>query len=82
MWGGGGFKGFLWDFFFNLDCLREDFKAIFKPILVILQAIFLCHFQEVDAWGRQHSFVGHSLPSSDSRRAIVRCWRKNVHCTG
>ena len=43
--------------------------------------------------GRQHSFVaidreifstfyGHSLPSADSRRAVVSCWRKNVHNTG
>ena len=39
---------------------------------------------------RQHSFVevcheinlnfyGHSLPSADSRRAVVSHWRKNVH---
>ena len=27
-------------------------------------------------------FNGHSLPSADSRRAVVRFWRKNVHCTG
>ena len=35
---------------------------------------------------RQHSFVeidheifsGHSLPSADSRRAVVSFWRKNV----
>ena len=26
--------------FLKLDCLRVDFKAIFKPISVILQAIF------------------------------------------
>ena len=41
--------------------------------------------------GRQHSFVeidhkfifyGHSLPSADSRRAVVSFWRKNVHTTG
>ena len=39
--------------------------------------------------GRQHSFVeidhifyGHSLPSADSRRAVVSFWRKNVHNTG
>ena len=25
---------------------------------------------------------GHSLPSADSRRAIVSFWRKNVHNTG
>ena len=36
----------------------------------------------------QHSFVeidifyGHSLPSADSRRALVSYWRKNVHNTG
>ena len=27
-------------------------------------------------------FYGHSLPSADSRRAIVNFWRKNVHNTG
>ena len=27
-------------------------------------------------------FYGHSLPSPDSRRAFVSCWRKNVHNTG
>ena len=41
--------------------------------------------------GRQHSFVeidheifsmGFSLPSADSRRAVVSFWRKNVHNTG
>ena len=34
--------------------------------------------------GQQYSFVfyGHSLPSADSRRAVVSFWRKNVHTTG
>ena len=41
--------------------------------------------------GRQHSsvkidhdffFYGHFQPSADSRRAVVRFWRKNVHNTG
>ena len=41
--------------------------------------------------GWQHSFVkidheiffyGHSLPSADSRRAVVSFWRKNVNNTG
>ena len=27
-------------------------------------------------------FYGHSLPSADSRRAVVSFWRKNVHKTG
>ena len=27
-------------------------------------------------------FNGHSLPSTDSRRAVVSFWRKNVHNTG
>ena len=27
-------------------------------------------------------FYGHSLPSADSRRAIVSFWQKNVHSTG
>ena len=27
-------------------------------------------------------FYGHSLPSADSRRAVVISWRKNVHNTG
>ena len=27
-------------------------------------------------------FYGHSLPSADSRRAVVSFWRKNVHTTG
>ena len=56
-----------------------DFKAIFKPISVSLRADFIfcfCQFQEdqlsiLAAWGRQHFFVGHSLPSSNSRRAVV-----------
>ena len=40
--------------------------------------------------GRQHSFVeidheifsSHSLPSADSRRAVVGFWQKNMHNTG
>ena len=28
------------------------------------------------------SFYGHSLPSADSRRAVVSFWQKNVHNTG
>ena len=27
-------------------------------------------------------FYGHSLPSADSKRAVVSFWRKNVHNTG
>ena len=27
-------------------------------------------------------FYGHSLPSADSRRAVVSLWEKNVHKTG
>ena len=27
-------------------------------------------------------FYGHSLPSADSRRAVISLWRKNVHNTG
>ena len=27
-------------------------------------------------------FYGHSLPSADSRRAVVSFWRKNVHSSG
>ena len=27
-------------------------------------------------------FYGHSLPSADSRRAVVSFWRKNVHTIG
>ena len=27
-------------------------------------------------------FYGHSLPSADSRRAVVSFWRKNMHNTG
>ena len=27
-------------------------------------------------------FYGHSLPSADSRRAVVSFWRKNLHKTG
>ena len=26
-----------------------------------------------------NNFYGHSLPSADSRRAVVSYWRKNVH---
>ena len=97
--GGGSIRGVIspligWigglphEIFLKLGCLRMDFKTIFKPVSVILQAIFFFyHFQEVGgsipaAWGRQHSFVCHSLPSSDSRRAVVSFWQKNVHCTG
>ena len=41
--------------------------------------------------GRQHSFVeidheifstSHSLPSADSRRAVVSFWQKNVYNPG
>ena len=31
---------------------------------------------------RHVTFYGHSLPSADSRRAVVSFWRKNVHNTG
>ena len=27
-------------------------------------------------------FSSHSLPSADSRKAVVSFWRKNVHNTG
>ena len=27
-------------------------------------------------------FYGHSVPSADSRSAVVSFWRKNVHNTG
>ena len=27
-------------------------------------------------------FYGHSLPSADSRRAVVSFWQENVHNTG
>ena len=30
----------------------------------------------------QNVFYGQSLPSADSRRAVVSFWRKNVHNTG
>ena len=36
-------------------------------------------FVEIWSW---NIFYGHSLPSADSRRAVVRFWRKNVHITG
>ena len=28
------------------------------------------------------SFYGHSLPSTDSREAVVSFWQRNVHNTG
>ena len=28
------------------------------------------------------NIMAHSLPSADSRRAVVSFWRKNVHNTG
>ena len=36
------------------------------------------------SWRVDHEifFYGHSLPSADSRRAIVSFWQKNVHNTG
>ena len=36
-------------------------------------------FREAWSW---NTFYGHSLPSTDSRRAFVSFWRKNVHNTG
>ena len=36
-------------------------------------------FHEDWSW---NIFYGHSLPSADSRRAVVSFWRKNVHNTG
>ena len=33
-------------------------------------------FAEIWSWNK---FYGHSLPSTDSRRAVVSYWRKNVH---
>ena len=36
-------------------------------------------FLEID---HEIFFYGYSLPSSDSRRAVVSFWRKNVHNTG
>ena len=32
-------------------------------------------------WSWNTSY-GHSLPSANSRRAVVSFWRKNVHSTG
>ena len=32
--------------------------------------------------GSWNAFYGHSLPSADSRRAVVSFWQKNVHNTG
>ena len=36
------------------------------------------------SWAFDHEifFYGHSLPSADSKRAVVSFWRKNVHNTG
>ena len=31
---------------------------------------------------QENDFFGHSLPSADSRRAVVSFWGKNVHTTG
>ena len=36
-------------------------------------------FVEIWSW---NIFYGHSLPSADSRRAVVSFWRQNVHNTG
>ena len=36
-------------------------------------------FMEID---HENIFCGHSVPSADSRRAVVSFWRKNVHNTG
>ena len=30
--------------------------------------------------GHKKQFYSHSLPSADSRRAVVSYWRKNLHC--
>ena len=36
-------------------------------------------FMEIWSW---NIFYGHSLPSADSRRAVISFWQKNVHITG
>ena len=39
-------------------------------------------FQRRSSLRSWNIFYGHSLPSADSRRAVVSFWRKNVHNTG
>ena len=65
------------------------FHAIFKSFSLILQAdfFFLFFFISIsggrgfeNCWGNI-LLRGHSLPPTDSRRAVVSFWRKNVHCT-
>ena len=39
-------------------------------------------FMEIDHEIFSTYFLNHSLPSADSRRAVVSFWQKNVHNTG
>ena len=58
------------------------------PALVAQSGACLTGDQFDPRWVWQHSFMeidheifskGHSLPSADSRRAVVSFWQKNVH---
>ena len=69
--------------FLKLDCLRVHFHAIFKSFSLILQADFI-FFSVNFRRSRVRNILlwDHSLPPTDSRRAVVSFWQKNVHCTG
>ena len=50
----------------------------FKFSKTKFQCIHFCQIRQLHL----DPLYGHSLPSADSRRAVVSFWRKNVHSTG
>ena len=53
-------------------------------VIVALPGLFFCLLFTINCTCTKKGmiFYGHSLPSADSRRAVVSFWRKNVHNTG
>ena len=64
------------------EFLSENFQFFFFAVKISIylnRRVFVMGFMETWSW---NIFYGHSLPSADSRRAVVSFWRKNVHNTG
>ena len=58
---------------------REWKSTLYNPFSVRPPPRSATFFRGDWSW---NIFYGHSLPSADSRRAVVSFWRKNVHNTG
>ena len=58
-------------------------EALISMLTPTGSATFFCEIDhEIFSKVILNIFYGHSLPSTDSRRAVVSFWQKNVHNTG